>query len=64
MRALAISAAMTGALVLCGGWAIWRLYVGFSGMATTELPIRALAGEVLRLDEVLTMSARMAAASA
>jgi PAS domain S-box-containing protein len=63
MRALVAGFAVTAGLVICGAWVIWRLYVDLQGLVATELHIRHLAGEILRLDEVLTMSARMAAAT-
>jgi signal transduction histidine kinase len=41
----------------------WRLHRDAVELAGTELEIRSLAGHIMQYDEVLTMSARMAAAS-
>ena len=46
-----------------GAWSSWGLYRGFAQISGTELRLERLAGTIVHLDEVLTMSARMAATS-
>jgi serine phosphatase RsbU (regulator of sigma subunit) len=46
-----------------GGWSSWGLYRGFAQLSRVELRLERLAGSIVHLDEVLTMSARMAATS-
>ncbi len=61
---LLIVALMFTALML--GWTIWSSYDSYRESATVRvrlLRIETLRGEVVHLDEVLTMSARMAAAT-
>lgn len=48
-------------LVASVGWNVWRMYGDFTKVVTTEFELQKLAGEIVHLDEVLTMSARMAA---
>jgi signal transduction histidine kinase len=62
-RWLLVSVGMTFVMLVSGTLVVWRLYGGFSDLVSTDMQIRALSGEILRLDEVLTMSARMAAAT-
>ncbi|MDJ0715256.1 MAG: ATP-binding protein [Prochloraceae cyanobacterium] len=50
-------------LVGCVGWNVWRMYSNFTKVVTTEFQLQSLTGEIVHLDEVLTMSARMAAAT-
>jgi signal transduction histidine kinase/CheY-like chemotaxis protein len=63
MRWLILAAVMTATLIVAGVAVVGRLYLAHAEFATTELRLRSLAGEIMRLDEVLTMSARMAAAT-
>ena len=63
MRALALGVAMTLALLGLGGSLTWGLYQRAQRFITRDLRLRTLLGDILRLDEVLTMSARMAAAT-
>jgi serine phosphatase RsbU (regulator of sigma subunit) len=46
-----------------GGWSSWGLYQGFGKISSVEFRLKHLTGEIVHLDEVLTMSARMAANS-
>lgn len=50
-------------LITFGGWNAWRISQGFKGTVTTEFQLQQLSGEIIHLDEVLTMSARMTAAT-
>lgn len=52
---------LTLAVVALGMWNAWTLSRDFDRLARTELRLERLAATVVRLDEVLTMSARMAA---
>ncbi|MEQ1508225.1 MAG: hypothetical protein ABMB14_38700, partial [Myxococcota bacterium] len=60
---LAVGMVLTAALAGGAGFVTFRLYRGFEELVRTELRIRELAGDIVWLDEVLTMSARMAAAT-
>jgi serine phosphatase RsbU (regulator of sigma subunit) len=61
--AIGVGVIVTLILFAVGGWSIFGLYRGFAKVAEVELRLQRLAGEIVHLDEVLTMSARMAAAS-
>lgn len=50
-------------LVASVGWNVWRMYGDFTKVVTTEFELQKLAGKIVHLDEVLTMSARMAAST-
>ena len=63
MRALVGGTILTTTLIIGGVWTIYELYADYRKLVTLELRIHTLAGEILHLDEVLTMSARMAAAT-
>ncbi|MBW4421916.1 MAG: HAMP domain-containing histidine kinase [Myxacorys californica WJT36-NPBG1] len=60
---------LTGAVILSlgliafGSWNARQISQGFKEMITTEFKVQQLRGEIIHLDEVLTMSARMAAAT-
>lgn len=56
--------ALTTAVVTLGMWNVWSLTLDFGQLAKTELRLERLAGTIMRLDEVLTMSARMSALTA
>jgi signal transduction histidine kinase len=60
-RQLALGMILTALLVAVGGVGMWKLYGESRELATTELRLRYLTGQILLFDEVLTMSARMAA---
>ena len=62
-KALGLVLALTLTLVAVGAWNAWRLYGGFQEIASNEVRLGRLSGEIMRLDEVLTMSAHMAAAT-
>ncbi|ACK70390.1 methyl-accepting chemotaxis sensory transducer [Gloeothece citriformis PCC 7424] len=63
VETIGISVAVS--LVLLGGsaWNIWTAYRGFKDNITKQFRLEYLRGEIARLDEVLTMSARMAAST-
>jgi signal transduction histidine kinase len=56
-----VGVAATLALILGLGVIVLQSHASVKALAETELKVRWVAGEVMRLDEVLTMSARMAA---
>jgi hypothetical protein len=56
--------AFTAGALLWLGWQFWALHVETEHVRSHDFPLVALAGEIIYLDEVLTMSARMAAATA
>src|SRR5688500_5250422 len=59
--------ALTLALTLATfGWVVWNAYASYRGAdshKSRDLRVEELRGVILHLDEVLTMSARMAAAT-
>lgn len=56
-----IGVAVTLVLFGLGGWSTWGLYRGFARLSQVEFRLERLTGTIIHLDEVLTMSARMAA---
>ncbi len=62
-RALAFGVLLTIALFAGGSLVVWRLYAASQHLATTEIRLGQLTGAIVHLDEVLTMSARMTAAT-
>jgi len=63
MKMLVLCASLTLALAGIGAWNAWTLYSGFRELASNEVRLMRLGGEIMHLDEVLTMSARMAAST-
>ena len=55
--------AFAASALLWLGWQFWALNVEAERIRTHDLRLVVLAGEIIHLDEVLTMSARMAAAT-
>jgi|CXWL01.1.fsa_nt_gi signal transduction histidine kinase len=62
-RALAMGVVVTLAFVTGEALLAWRSYQDLHDMVGNALTLRGLAGDIMRLDEVLTMSASMAAAT-
>ena len=63
-RGSMVAAAMLTLALFAGlAWVGRRSYTDLIGLVQTELRLRQLAGQIMQLDEVLTMSARMAAAT-
>jgi hypothetical protein len=52
--------ALTAATILWLGWQFWAMHKEMERFRTHDHRLVELAGEIVRLDEVLTMSARMA----
>ena len=52
-------------LILIGEstWNVWAIYRNFTTVVTNQFKLQNLSGEIVHLDEVLTMSARMAAST-
>ncbi len=63
MRALTVSLIITIVLFVAFGYLIWHSYEDFENTELANLRLRELNGIILHYDEVLTMSARMAAAT-
>jgi two-component system sensor histidine kinase/response regulator len=59
--ALAVGLSLCGALLAT--WNAWSSYRTIQQVAQSDIRLTRLSGEIMRLDEVLTMSARMAAAT-
>jgi len=55
--------ALTAAALLCLGWQYLAIHRDIEHTRTHDLALMKLAGQIIHLDEVLTMSARMAAAT-
>jgi twitching motility protein PilJ len=60
-----ITAALLLGLALTGtsAWNIWRIYQGLQTTVAKQFKLQDLSGQIIHLDEVLTMSARMAAST-
>jgi methyl-accepting chemotaxis protein PixJ len=60
-----ITVTLTGSLLLTGAstWNIWNIYKGFRSTVAKQFQLEKSSGEIVHLDEVLTMSARMAAST-
>lgn len=56
---LLFSVAMTGT----SAWNVWRIYQGLQTTVDRQFKLQDLSGKIIYLDEVLTMSARMAAST-
>ncbi|MEO0971197.1 MAG: two-component sensor histidine kinase, partial [Cyanobacteria bacterium J06639_18] len=56
-----MAAILSLVLFALGSWNIWEIKQNFNYVITTEFELQRLSGEIVHLDEVLTMSARMAA---
>ncbi len=56
---------VAGSVVLTGvsAWNVWNIYQGFQSTVTKELKLQKQADKIVHLDEVLTMSTRMAAST-
>ncbi|MGF1604677.1 MAG: methyl-accepting chemotaxis protein [Thermosynechococcaceae cyanobacterium] len=60
---ITISVLFSLALTGTSAWNIWRIYQGLQSTITKEFKLQESSGKVIHLDEVLTMSARMAAST-
>lgn len=60
-----ITASVALSLVLVGAstWNAWNVYRSFTTTVTKQYKLQDLSGQIVHLDEVLTMSARMAAST-
>jgi PAS domain S-box-containing protein len=52
---------LTISLLMGLGWQVWQSYLDHKGSQKQVFPIQALKGQIVHFDEVLTMSANMAA---
>lgn len=57
--ALLLGLGLTGT----SAWNVWRIYQGLQTTVAKQFKLQELSGEIIHLDEVLTMSARMAAST-
>jgi PAS domain S-box-containing protein len=64
LQILGVGILLTGALLATAGWLAWSAYRTTTRFLAEELRLRELRGTILHLNEVLTMSAYMAAATA
>jgi methyl-accepting chemotaxis protein PixJ len=58
-----IVAAASAGMVGFSAWSTWNVYRNFQAAITTNFKLQDLSGQIVHLDEVLTMSARMAAST-
>jgi twitching motility protein PilJ len=60
-----ITVSIAASLMLFGAstWNVWTIYRSFRTSVTNQFQIESLSGKIVHLDEVLTMSARMAAST-
>ncbi|WP_228022047.1 sensor histidine kinase [Vasconcelosia minhoensis] len=63
MPGLTLAVVFSLMLVATGSWNAWQISQNFKGGVVAEFQLEQLVGEIIHLDEVLTMSARMAAAT-
>ncbi len=60
---ITVSVLFSLALTGTSAWNIWRIYQGLQSTITKQFDLQERSGQVIHLDEVLTMSARMAAST-
>lgn len=60
-----IAVSISASLILFGAssWNVWKIYRDFTTSIATQFQLQSLSGQIVHLDEVLTMSARMAAST-
>jgi methyl-accepting chemotaxis protein len=60
-----ITVSVAASVVLLGatGWNIWNIYRDYKTVITNQFKLQDLSGQIVHFDEVLTMSARMAAST-
>lgn len=63
MPLLSLAVVFSLILVALGSWNAWQISQSFNLKITPELQLQRLSDEIIYLDEVLTMSARMAAST-
>jgi serine phosphatase RsbU (regulator of sigma subunit) len=63
MLVITIAIILSMMLVASVGLNVWNMYGSFNTVVTTEFQLQNLSGKITHLDEVLTMSARMAAST-
>ncbi len=61
LKVLTVAIFLTVFLFAGVGWHIWNLYTDFKTTQTRDIRLNELSGIIIHFDEVLTMSARMAA---
>ncbi len=63
LKILAVGIAVTATVLAIVGWYAWSLHRASMSQTADDLRLQKLRGTILQFDEVLTMSARMAAAT-
>ena len=63
VETVATSVAVSIVLLGSSTWNVWTTYQGFRNSVTNQVRLRTVSDKVVYLDEVLTMSARMAAST-
>ncbi|NJN23850.1 MAG: hypothetical protein HC810_04935 [Acaryochloridaceae cyanobacterium RL_2_7] len=63
VETMAASVAISIVLLGSSTWNVWTTYQGFRNSVTNQFKLRTSSDQVVYLDEVLTMSARMAAST-
>ncbi|BAM53753.1 MULTISPECIES: PP2C family protein-serine/threonine phosphatase [unclassified Synechocystis] len=63
IRIVAAAIILTALLFIPLGWSSWQTYLIFQNTVAVDFQLQAQAGKIVHLDEVLTMSSQMAAAT-
>ncbi len=63
MPVITVAVVISMMLVASVGWNVWNMSNDFRSVVTTEFQIQNLSDQIIYLDEVLTMSAKMAAST-
>ncbi|MBE9175207.1 PP2C family protein-serine/threonine phosphatase [Synechocystis salina LEGE 06155] len=63
IRIVAAAIILTALLFVPLGWSAWQAYLIFQNTVVVDFQLQAQAGKIVHLDEVLTMSSQMAAAT-
>src|SRR5579862_6311123 len=63
LRLFAAAMLISLLVTVLSGWQFWQLYLRFSDSTTRQLQLIEYVGRIMLFDEILTMSARMTAAT-
>jgi twitching motility protein PilJ len=63
VQTITVSLLLGVALTGTSAWNVWRIYQGLQTTVAKQFKLQEVSGEIVHLDEVLTMSARLAAST-
>ena len=63
MLVIGVAIIISMMLIASVGWNVWNMHSDFKTVVSTEFQLQSLSGKIIHLDEVLTMSARVAAST-